>query len=235
MSRKVRTFRDLSNRLDEVVGVPFSELRDFYSKKWQGRPSSNKGFGGNLVDAILGADAGNEPAPDVSSLGIEIKTIPIEAGPSVQWPTKVTAMNYADVATTQWAESTVFHKLRTVLFVPIVKYDTSSPDHWYIRRPFLWLPSQEILKQLEHDYNSVRKLVLDHHFDDIHSGRPPNGQGKYLMVKPAAAKGSSRRQYVVDGQSYSLQPKAWMLRESFTEPILRENLALRLEIDDSSS
>jgi len=228
--RRIATFRELSDRLDQVVGVPFTELRKYYSRSWTGEAKSNKGFSGNLVNLLLGADAGSDPEPDISSLGIEIKTIPIGDGPTVQWPTKVTSLNYSDLAVTSWPESALFHKLRAVLFVPIVKYDRNSPERWYIRRPFMWLPSKPILVQFEKDYNSIRNLVREHKFGDIHSGKPPGGQGVFLMAKPNAAKGNVRRVYEVNGEKFSLQPKAWMLRESFTQPIVEVNLRLNLEL-----
>ena len=121
----------------------------------------------------MGGDAGNEPEPDISRLGIEVKTIPIGRGARVLQPTKVTMLNYEDICVTEWAESSAFHKLRAVLFVPIVKFDESRPDQWFIRRPFLWLPSVAILDQLKEDYDSVRRLVLAEAFDEDLLGETP--------------------------------------------------------------
>ena len=222
--KSVRTYKELAHRLDQIVGVPFAELSKFYSKTWKGSPSQNKGWGGNMIDFLVGGDEGNASRPDISSLGIEVKSIPIDASTRVLQPTKVTALNYRDILIEDWWRSNAFHKLRAVLFVPIVKGDAKKPDDWYIRRPFLWLPSTETLSRLESDYDTVRSLVRSGRFEDISSAKPPKGQGVALHPKPSAADSSKRTKVLVAGTEYKVMPRAWMLRESFTEPIVRENL-----------
>ncbi len=95
-------------------------------------------------------------------------------------PTKVTMLNYEDICVTEWAESSAFHKLRAVLFVPIVKFDESRPDQWFIRRPFLWLPSVAILDQLKEDYDSYHASCWQRHLTKISSAKPPKGQGVFM-------------------------------------------------------
>jgi DNA mismatch repair protein MutH len=228
--KSVETFKELSHRLDQIVGVPFSELAGHYGKEWKGSATQNKGWGGNLVDFLVGGDAGNAPVADISALGIEVKTIPIGFGARVLQPTKVTALNYGEVARSDWWESSAFHKLRAVLFVPIVKHDPSEPNGWFIRRPFLWLPSETVLRQFKADYESVRKLIATRDFDGISSAKPPKGQGVYLHPKPAAANSAVRRSFHIEGEEFRLMPRAWMLRESFTQPIVKENLRVDLRL-----
>lgn len=230
--KSVETFKELTHRLDQIVGVPFVELAKHYRKPWTGSASKNKGWGGSMVDFLVGGDAGNDPEPDISRLGIEVKTIPINFKAKVLQPTKVTSLNYVDVWAQGWWESSAFHKLRAVLFVPIVKEDPSQPDGWFIRRPFLWLPSERILGQLQSDYESVRSLIREHQFDRISSAKPPNGQGVHLHPKPAAANSSVRRTVKLDGQEFRVLPRAWMLRETFTQPIVQENLRVDLKLSE---
>ncbi len=228
--RSVRSFKELLYRLDQLVGVPFSELKGRSGREWQGEGVHNKGWGGNLIDKLVGGEAGNEPQPDISFLGIEVKTISIGENAKVIHPTKVTSLNYAKVHALEWWESTAFHKLRAVLFVPIVKKDPNSPDDWFVRRPFIWLPSPKVINQFKADYDSVRTLVRAKRFDQISSAKPPEGQGLYLHPKPGADNSKVRRSYHIDGLAYSLPPKVWMLRKSFTQPVVTENLMVDLQL-----
>ncbi|MCI4326223.1 MAG: DNA mismatch repair protein MutH [Thermoplasmata archaeon] len=224
----VETFEELTHRLNQIVGVPFGELGGALGVLWRGTATQNKGWAGNLVDRLIGSDAGNLPEPDLTKLGIEVKTIPIGIGPKVLQPTKVTMLNYGDLYGTEWWESDPFHKLRSVLFVPIVKFETERPDEWFIRHPFLWLPSFSILSKFKQDYDSVRTLVRSGEFERISSAKPPNGQGVCLHPKPAAKNSAARRKYKVGDEVVSLPPRAWMLRESFTQQLVGENLRLEL-------
>jgi DNA mismatch repair protein MutH len=231
--KSIETFKELSHRLDQIVGVPFAELGEFYHHPWSGSAAHNKGWAGRLVDRMVGGDVSNAPEPDISSLGIEVKSIPIGKGARVLEPTKVTMLNYSDLFDTSWPDSTVYHKLRAVLFVPVVKFNPTRPDEWYIRRPFLWLPSKSTLDQLKADYDSVREVVTSRDFDRISSARPPKGQGDHLHPKPSAANASVRAKYVIDGTEYRLLPRAWMLRESFTQPIVTQSLKVDLKLSEA--
>ena len=228
--RSIRTFKELLYKLDQLVGVPFSELKGLSGHEWRGKGVHNKGWGGNLIDKLVGDEARNEPEPDISFLGIEVKSITIGENAKVIHPTKITSLNYATVHSQEWWESTAFHKTRAVLFVPIVKKDPNSPDDWFIRRPFIWLPSAKVINQFKGDYDSVRTLIKDKRFDEISSARPPKGQGLYLHPKPGADNSKVRSHYRIEGKVYSLPPKVWMLRTSFTQPIVTENLRVDLKL-----
>lgn len=233
--KSLETFKELSHRLDQIVGVPFAELGEYYHQPWSGDATHNKGWAGRLVERLVGGDSGSAPVADISSLGIEVKTIPIGKGARVLEPTKVTMLNYADLFSTDWTASTAYHKLRAVLFVPIVKFNPSHPDEWFIRRPFLWLPSEPVLGSLKSDYDSVRQLVMERNFAKISSAKPPRGQGVALHPKPSAANAQIRGKYAIQGVEYRLLPRAWMLRESFTQPIVTESLRVDLKLADSGS
>ena len=228
------TFKEISHRLDQIIGVPFAELGDYYRKPWTGDAAHNKGWSGQLVHRLITGRSGPEPEPDIVGLGLEVKSIPIGKGARVLEPTKIGALNYANLAVTEWPDSAPYHKLRSVLFVPIVKMNEKMPDEWYIRRPFLWLPSEKVLSELRSDYDSVRELVLARRFDDISSAKPPKGQGLALHAKPNAKNSRVRATYRIDGRDYDLKPKAWMLRQSFTQPIVRENLRVDLELSGTA-
>ncbi|MFZ1023300.1 MAG: MutH/Sau3AI family endonuclease [Thermoplasmata archaeon] len=232
--KRVESFKELSHRLDQVVGVPFAELTQYSRSAWKGNAAHNKGWAGQLVTRLAGDDSGGAATADLSQLGIEVKSVPIGLNARVLQPTKVCAIDYADVYNEIWWESAPFHKLRAVLFVPVVKLDPKSPNHWFIRRPFLWTPSEQVLAQFKRDYDSVRKIVRQFEFERIRSAEPPKGQGVLLHPKPNARKGKTTALYRINGESYRIKKKGWMLRKSFTQPILSEQLKVDIQLGDST-
>jgi len=229
--KSLKTVQELLYRCDQISGVPFSDLERFSAKPWIGTSTQNKGWGGKLVERLVGGDAGGRPAADITNLGVEIKSIPIGADARVLMPTKIAHINYQSLIDQEWWESSAFHKLRAILFVPIVKFDTKTYREWFIRGPFLWLPSEACLKQFKSDYDAVRNLVVEGRFDEIHSAEPPVGQGVFLHPKPDARNASvDNRPIVIAGGVYRPKPKAWMLRASFTRQIVLENLRVSLDM-----
>jgi len=221
------TFKDLIHRLDGFVGVPFEELGEFFERPWTEKARKNKGWPGLIVHDILQEGPANAPEPDVPRFGIEVKSIPVGQNARVLEPTKVGTLNYDVVASTPWWSSNTFHKLRSVLFVPVVKLDSNKPNEFFIRTPFLWLPSRADLTRFEEDYESVRTLIRSGKFDEISSARPPKGQGVALHPKPNAADGSKRTKATKGNARVPVVPRAWMLRTTFTNPIVHYGLKLK--------
>jgi DNA mismatch repair protein MutH len=206
--------------------MPFHQVAKLYGVKWEGDPAHNKGHAGRLVHLLTGDDSKNAPAADLSNLGIEVKSIPVDSRDRVLEPTKVGSIDFERLWRESWWESEAFQKLRAVLFVPVVKSDQSRPDLWYIRRPFLWLPSEAVLAHLKDDYDSLRGLVREGKSDEISSAYPPEGQGDYLHPKPSHGKKDKYKVYSLGGKDIELERRAWMLREKFTQPIVSANLKL---------
>src|SRR5207244_4028166 len=139
---------------------------------WGPDPTKNKGIAGRIVEAAMGIEPNPRPEADLTWLGLEIKTIPIGEDLQVQEMTKVAMVNFQDVVEREWEQSSVARKLRSIMFVPIVKYD-DLPHRWYVRAPFLWMPSLAAQAQLKADYDAVRSLLLRGAVDDVSSAQPP--------------------------------------------------------------
>lgn len=221
----MQTFKDLLDRLSVVQGVPFSELCQAHGITWYPEPKRNKGLAAKVVETVLEVKSNNRPEPDLTNLGLEIKTIPVTDDLKVMEHTKVTTLNFRDVQDQDWERSTVYHKLRSILFVPVVKYDKAAPERWYIRSPFVWMPSLSAEKQLRQDYEAVRELLKRKEYAKISSAEPPEGQGVYMMANTGGMDSSDVT--TVEGASgdEDVKRRAWMLRKTFTALVLRENIA----------
>lgn len=220
----MRTFKALLDHLNQVQGVPFVELAKAHGITWTSDPTKNKRLGGLIVEKALGVEPNPRAEADLTFLGLEIKTIPVAEGLDVLEHTKVTMVNFADVYDQSWELSTVYHKLRSILFVPIVKYDLARPDQWYIRSPFVWMPSLRAEAQLKQDYEAVRTLVKGLTFDKISTAAPPAGQGRYLIANTAGRDSDDKVRFTLEGKEFLVQRRAWMLRKSFTKSVIDENI-----------
>ena len=78
-----------------------------------------KGFVGGLIERVLGADAGPRALPDFSALGVELKTLPVDAQGRPVESTFVCTIPLTEVANLEWEDSPVLRKLRRVLWVPV--------------------------------------------------------------------------------------------------------------------
>jgi hypothetical protein len=56
--------------------------------------------------------------------------------------------------------SHLYRKLRAILFLPIQKNDNSRPHEWYLRPPFLWLPSTEQLDIIRREHAMYVEAIL---------------------------------------------------------------------------
>lgn len=240
----MQTFKDLLDRLGAVQGVPFSELAHAHKIDWFPEANRNKGLAASIVETVLGVRANNRPEPDLTNLNLEIKTIPIrdvprlatknsQKGPrnevagydiEVLEHTKITGLNHADVDDQEWSESTVYHKLRSILFVPVVKNDLWPPLRWHIRSPFVWMPSIEAEAALRKDYETVQHIIHTKRYNLLSAARPPKGPCFFLIPNTGAQTSADVTSVEGAAGQEKVKRRAWMLRDSFTKMVLAENM-----------
>lgn len=222
----VRTFRELLDVVERVQGVPFNQLAKQLGVNVPEDPKKDKAFAGRVVEAAFGKTADNLKRADLHEMGIEIKTVPL--GPDSLRPlenTKVGSLNPANTVERDWIGSDPYNKLRAVLFVPVVKYDTSFPLSWFIRAPFLWLPGVEELDHLGRDYEQVRQRLLSGNPDGITSKQPSSGGFCHtLIANTGGANSKDLVAFEVYGKEYRMKRRAWFLRKDFVQKILEENI-----------
>lgn len=144
-------------------------------------------------------------------------------------PTAITMIDYQKLVAETWFESHAYRKLRVVLFAPVVKTEKDFPDGWYIRSPFVWMPSRDQLTQLGTDWKQIRDIVAAGNADGLSSKEPRDGgQGVLLMAKTKGTgtrRGrSDERRYTVGAVEYRAKSRAFYLRKSFVSTLLDENV-----------
>lgn len=221
----VRAFKQLLRRLDDLHGMPFGQLATQVGVKWNPKgPASNKSFAGDVVQSALGEGRNSSKNRDLHNFGLEIKTIPIGLERKVIWNTKICGLNYAEVLDRDWESSHVYHKMRTTLFVPVVKRTNTDWNEWYMWGSFIWLPTEDDEAVLKADYEAVRALVKEKKLDAITSKQHPKGPCKVLIPNTGGQDSSDMQAFEMEGETAESKRRAWFLHKSFTQRLVDVNL-----------
>ena len=138
------------------------------------------------IETILGASAGSLPEPDFQLIGVELKTIPLNAKGKPAESTYV-CMVPLNAPAGRWEDSVVYHKLARVLWVP-VESDSAIPlTRRRIGRPHLWSPDTDQAVALANDWEELMELVGTGRLDEIDARL-----GVHLQIRPKARDASMR-------------------------------------------
>jgi DNA mismatch repair protein MutH len=207
---------ELLTRAAALAGHSLKALAEALDRRLPEDLAHHKGWVGELVEQALGATAGNRPTPDFPRLGIELKTLPVDAAGHPTESTFVTAAPLRIIGELSWADSPVRSKLARVLWIP-VEADPVLP--LAVRRlgsPLLWSPSPEEDRGLAVDWEELTTLVREGDFSALTAHH-----GRWLQVRPKGADSRARTQaYGQDGTLEATAPRGFYLRRSFTAALV---------------
>ena len=214
MIRPPADIEELVARAEGLRDCSVAELADALSVQVPTDSRRAKGWVGQLVEAALGATARSRAEPDFGGLGVELKTIPVDAAGTPRESTYVCTVADEPSAWISWDASWARRKLSKVLFVPI------RPGEGIGDRRFgqirLWSPSDEEDAALRADWEALREVLSSGERWAV-SGRT----GRFLQVRPKAAdRDDSRWTQDGGGDWVRALPLGFYLRASFTKRIL---------------
>ena len=187
------------------------------------RPISSlrrKGRVGQLVERALGAPGGSSRGPDLPTLGVELKTIPLNRQGVPQETTFVCTVPLSELPYTDFEQSVLRQRLARVLFVPIESEPGLPYEQRRVGQALLWSPSPAELALLRQDWERVARLVTAGEVESI-----TGHLGEVLQVRPKAANASVHRVLETeDGQVQWVRPRGFYLRRTFTAAIVRAGL-----------
>jgi len=177
-----------------------------------------KGWIGQLLELVLGATASSRALPDFPHLGVELKTIPVDARGRPSEGTFVCTARLAPDAIGAWGDSWVRAKLSRVLWVPIV--GAGPPAGRTVGTGVLWTPNPSEQAQLRADWDELAALVAEGQLWQIDGRR-----GKVLQLRPKGADRHSAAWALDEGGDWVKEtPRGFYLRPAFTGAILTRNL-----------
>lgn len=216
------TLDELEQRIELIAGLTLGQIAQELQVQVPDNYLLEKGWGGQLIEAFLGATAGNLPEPDFQHIGVELKTIPIDETGKPLETTFVCVAPLTGETGIQWQTSTVYKKLKHVLWVPIISNKNIPIPQRQVAMPFLWRPNPEQEQLLKADWQELTDLIVFGHHDKITAKL-----GQVLQLRPKAADSSVRTQaYDTHGNLISAPPKGFYLRTDFTRKILKQRFQL---------
>jgi DNA mismatch repair protein MutH len=208
--------QELLARARDLAGLTLGELGTHVGVEVPDEAVRAKGVAGQILEKALGATAGSRAEPDFLTLGVELKTIPLDATGKPKESTFVCSISLSAMADTEWEQSTVLKKLSKVLFVPVeATSDTPLRDR-RVGRAYLWEPTDHEKRLLRTDWERLAEMIAAGDVEQI-----TGHLGEVLQVRPKAPHGRSRRRAPdEEGAVQWTMPRGFYLRPAFTGTVL---------------
>ena len=212
-----QTLEQLLSQAQSIAGLTFGELADELHISVPPDLKRDKGWVGMLLERALGATAGSKAEQDFYHLGVELKTLPIDAE---GYPLETTFVSLAPLVQNsgvKWENSHVRHKLSCVLWMPIEGSRHIPLRERHIGAPILWKPTAEQERQLKQDWEELMDYIVLGKLEQITARI-----GEVMQLRPKGAnskaitKGISKNGEVID-----TLPLGFYLRKEFTAGILK--------------
>jgi len=215
-----QTLEQLLSQAQSIAGLTFGELADELHIPVPPDLKRDKGWVGMLLERALGATAGSKAEQDFSHLGIELKTLPINAE---GYPLETTFVSLAPLVQNsgvKWENSHVRHKLSCVLWMPIEGSRHIPLRERHIGAPILWKPTAEQERQLKQDWEELMDLIVLGKLDQITARI-----GEVMQLRPKGANSRSITKGIGrNGEVIETLPLGFYLRKAFTAGILNDFL-----------
>lgn len=212
-----QTLKQLLSQAQSIAGLTFGELADELHIPVPPDLKRDKGWVGMLLEHALGATAGSKAEQDFSHLGVELKTLPINAE---GYPLETTFVSLAPLVQNsgvKWENSHVRHKLSCVLWMPIEGSRHIPLRERHIGAPILWKPTTEQERQLKQDWEELMDLIVLGKLDQITARI-----GEVMQLRPKGANSRSVTKGIgKNGEIIDTLPLGFYLRKEFTAQILK--------------
>ena len=211
---------ELEVRATNLAGLTIAELAGHYGVPIPTNPRRTKGLVGQLAELALGATAASRPEPDFNHLGVELKTVPINAAGKPAESTYVCVAPLRPPAGARFERSPLAAKLAHVLWLPIESSSEIPLDQRRFGLARLWQPTADDWSLLKTDWEELT--------EQISLGQVQSITARHGVVLQLRPKGRNSRDLVAamgpDGSLIQTNPRGFYLRAHFTSDILSRPL-----------
>jgi DNA mismatch repair protein MutH len=213
---------ELLQRAQALAGMTLAEIAEQVGVVVPTSLTREKGWIGLLLEQILGASAGSKPEPDFPHLGIELKSLPINAQGKPLETTFVCVAPLTGLVGASWQTSHIRNKMARVLWVPVVSERHIPIAERIVGTPFIWSPSPEEEQLLALDWQELTDMIVLGNVENI-SGK----HGQVLQLRPKAANSQAKTQaFNRHGQPFQTLPRGFYLKTAFTQMLLNKHLRI---------
>ncbi len=221
-SRQAKAPSSVEELLDncrQLAGLSLADLARKTCSPLPVSPTHAKGWVGQQAEKFLGASAGSKAEPDFPELGIELKTLPLNANGQPQESTYVCHIQLMALNQQTWQQAWVNKKLQQVLWLP---YEASKTIEYAKRKlghAVLWQPSLSQAQQLQQDWEEIMEKLCMGEQQQLSAHH-----GQFLQVRPKAANAKAlTNAYDEQGERCQTLPLGFYLRPGFTREILENS------------
>jgi DNA mismatch repair protein MutH len=208
-----------------LLGATLAEVADGLGMPVPVGAVRTKGWSGQVIERELGAGDGGVHGPDFASLGIELKTVPVQGGLVPLESTAVCQIDPVAIAGESWTTSYARRKLAQVLFIALeVPEGTRSVGERRVVAVNLWTPSPPEEAALSADF----ELFARDYFRRGRAAEITGHLGRVMQVRPKARNADDRRAaFGPDGKPVRIGKCGFYLRPAFVQGILRGGDTIR--------
>lgn len=211
-----KTQAELLAQAQRLAGYSLGELAAMAGIVTPKDLKRDKGWIGILLEIWLGASAGSKPEQDFAALGVELKTIPIDAAGRPLETTFVCVAPLTGNSGVTWENSHVRHKLKRVLWIPVEGERAIPLAERRVGSPLLWTPSAEEEHQLRMDWEELMDLIVLGEVERITARH-----GEVLQLRPKAANSKALTEAIgAQGERIMTLPRGFYLKKNFTTALL---------------
>jgi len=216
------TEAELLRRARRLAGRPLSFLAANLGLEVPPDQRHAKGWVGQLLEKSLGSTASSRAVPDFEALGVEMKTLPVDARGVPTESTFVATLDMAESDAMRWEHSSIRKKLARVLWIPVEAEPTIALGDRRVGTALLWSPSTEEEAALRQDFEEIVDLIAEGFGESITGER-----GRYMQLRPKGASSRTLR-WATDpeGAPVRTAPRAFYLRAGFTAELVRRHYQL---------
>ncbi|MGL5392358.1 MAG: DNA mismatch repair endonuclease MutH [Shewanella sp.] len=209
---------ELLERANMLAGISLAQIAQQRGLNVPKDLRRDKGWVGQLIEMELGAIAGSKPEQDFLHLGVELKTIPIDAQGRPLETTYVCVAPLTNIEGLRWQDSLVCHKLQRVLWIPVEGERHIPIGERRIGTAILWEPDKEELSLLQQDWEEIMELIALGKVATLTARH-----GEVLQLRPKAANSKALTQSIAeDGRLQLTNPRGFYLKTAFTAMILNK-------------
>ncbi len=209
---------ELLDRARALAGQTLHEIALSVGRQLPQNLRHHKGFVGDLMEVVLGATAGSKAEPDFQTLGIELKTLPLDERLQPRESTYVCTVPLINHTDLQWSDSVVFHKLHHVLWIPLEAAADVPLEQRQVGLPILWSPSESEEDILQQDWEELMELISLGQIEQISAHH-----GKWLQIRPKAANSKALCNGIgPEGSVIRTMPRGFYLRSRFTKRLMEQ-------------
>ncbi|HDR1889934.1 TPA: DNA mismatch repair endonuclease MutH [Pasteurella multocida] len=215
-----QTEQELLQRAQAIAGLRFADLAQSLHMPVPPDLKRDKGWVGMLIETALGATAGSKAEQDFAHLGIELKTLPINAQGMPLETTFVSLAPLTQNVGVSWENSHVRHKLSKVLWI-LVEGERQIPlSERRVGQPILWQPSAQQELRLKRDWEELMEYISLGKLEQINAAL-----GEVLQLRPKGANSKALTRGIgKHGEMIDTLPLGFYLRKTFTAEILQQFL-----------